>query len=148
MTECVLVCALQAARDTVTAHFAPRYMDQIRNLLVDARRFLLRWGGEDLEQWSAKVDTSGYAGAAEQMAVRTANETVGGAEAQEFWLLGPAEAFEIRPLHVAIPLTSVDRKVVSAHAANTQEAFQQQGHRGTAGKGYQGDLRPVLPGQR
>ena len=77
---------LQAARDTVAAHFAPRHMDQIRSLLVDARRFMLRWGTEALAQWSTEVDANGYAGEAEQMAVRVATEAAGGEEAHEFWL--------------------------------------------------------------
>ena len=53
---------LQAARDTVAAHFAPRHMDQIRSLLIDARRFMLRWGEEALAQWSTEEDANGYAG--------------------------------------------------------------------------------------
>ena len=40
--------ALEAAREAAAAHFAPRHMeqDQIRNLLIDARRLFQRWGGE------------------------------------------------------------------------------------------------------
>jgi len=71
-------------------------MDQIRTLLTDARRLFQRWGGEAhqaLVQWNAVVDAEGYAGAAEQMAVRAATEAVGGTEAQDFWfgfdVLGP-----------------------------------------------------------
>jgi len=33
---------LRATRDRVAAHFAPRHIDQIHNLLIDARRFMLR----------------------------------------------------------------------------------------------------------
>ena len=88
--------ALEAAREAAAAHFAPRHMDQIRNLLIDARRLFQRWGGEvqqALEHWREEVDADGYAGADEQMAVRDATEAAGGLEAQEFWLgfdlLGP-----------------------------------------------------------
>ena len=80
--------ALGAARDAAAARFAVRHMDQIRTLLTDARRLFQRWGGEAhqaLVQWNAVVDAEGYAGAAEQMAVRAATEAVGGTEAQDFW---------------------------------------------------------------
>ena len=60
--------ALGAARDAAAAHFALRHRDQIHNLLIDARRFFHSWGREAIEQWS--LETNGYAGEAEQMAVR------------------------------------------------------------------------------
>ena len=88
--------ALGAARDAAAARFAPRHMDQIRTMLIDARRLFQRWGREArqaLVHWNEGVDSDGYAGAAEQIAVREATEAAGGVEAQDFWLsfdlLGP-----------------------------------------------------------
>ena len=88
--------ALGAARDAAAACFALRHMEQIRSLLTDARRLFQRWGGEAsqaLVHWREVVDAEGYAGAAEQMAVRAATEAAGGAEAQDFWvgfdIIGP-----------------------------------------------------------
>ena len=57
--------ALEAAREAVAAHFAKRHMDQIRNLLIDARHLFQRWGEEvqqALEHWMEEVDADGYAG--------------------------------------------------------------------------------------
>ncbi len=74
--------ALGAARDAAAARFALRHMDQIRSLVTDARRLFQRWGGEAsqaLVHWREAVDAEGYAGAAEQMAVRAATEAAGGA---------------------------------------------------------------------
>ena len=55
-------------------------MDQIRTILT---AFLLfqRWGREArqaLEHWNEGVDADGYAGVAEQMAVRVATAAAGG----------------------------------------------------------------------
>ncbi len=81
--------ALEAAREAAAAHFAPHHMDQIRNLLIDARRLCQRWVGEvqqALEHWREEMDADGYAGGDEQMAERDATEAAGGVEAQELWL--------------------------------------------------------------
>ena len=107
--------ALGAARDAAAARFALRHMDQIRTLLADARRLFQRLGGEAhyaLVQWNAVVDAEGYAGAAEQMAVREATEAVGGTEAQDFWLgfdlVGP-ELLQGYQGQVAAPRTRAAR---------------------------------------